>query len=60
MAKTKIYYGRPADRTLEAFKEFINAMVSKLAPDAKDTMTDAKWIAAHKKFWAKADTAKDK
>jgi len=60
MVKTPIIYGRPADRSLEAFKEFINAMVAKLAPDAKNTMTEEKWKTAHQKFWEKKDAAKAK
>jgi len=57
---SEIYYGRPEDRSLEAFKEFFNAMIAKLAPNAKKTMTEEKWKAAHQKFWAKADSAKAK
>ena len=60
MTKTTITYGRPTDRTYEAFVEFMDAMISKLAPDAKDTMTEEKKREYWQKFWAKADASKAK
>jgi hypothetical protein len=52
---TPIFYGRPQDRSYEAFVEFIDAMVSRLAPNAKDVMTEEKMRASWKKFWKNAD-----
>lgn len=51
--KPKLVLGRPADRSLEAFKAFINGMVERLAPDVPDDVTEEKWIESHKEFWAR-------
>lgn len=57
--KTAIHYGRPADRSLEAFKEFVNAMIAKLAPNAKRTMTEDDWKKYHTEFWASEEAKKE-
>jgi hypothetical protein len=48
------FYGRPADRSLQAYKDFIRGMTLALDPDAKDDMTEARWQQAWKEFWAAA------
>jgi hypothetical protein len=47
-------YGRPADRSLQAYKNFIRHMTLALNPDAKDDMTEEQWRQAWEEFWAAA------
>jgi hypothetical protein len=45
---------RPADRSLAAFKAFVNAMASQLGfePGEADDMTDDEWTAFWQEYWA--------
>lgn len=53
------FYSRPMDRSLEAYKAWISAIVQRLNPQAADTMTEAEWIKSWEKFWAKVDGNSD-
>jgi hypothetical protein len=48
------FYGRPADRSLPAYKDFILGMTLALNPAAKDELTEAQWREAWEEFWAAA------
>lgn len=56
--KTTIYYGKPKDRSYEAYVEFIEAMISKIAPNAKRTVSEEKKRQYWKEFWQKVDDKK--
>lgn len=58
--KTTIHYGRLADRSLEAYKEFVSTMMKNLTPGMEETVTEEEWKTAHAEFWAKADATKKK
>jgi len=47
-------YTRPRDESLEAFKDWINGIVSLFNPDAESTMTEEKWEARWREFWSNA------
>jgi hypothetical protein len=50
--KPQLTLGRPADRSLEAFKAFITNFVQKISPGSVSDITDEEWIKYHKDFWA--------
>jgi hypothetical protein len=51
------FYGRPADRSLHAYKDFILGITLALNPDAKDEITEDEWRQAWQEFWAAAHNA---
>ena len=51
MADKKPFLSRPKDRTLEAYKAWMLEIINHIAPNAKKTMTEEKWLAGWKKFW---------
>ncbi len=52
--KTPVFFARPADRSLEAFKDWINSMAA--AVGATDEISEEEWQA----FWfAGADRSKN-
>jgi hypothetical protein len=51
------FYGRPTDRSLQAYKDFILGMTLALNPDAKDEITEDEWHQAWQEFWAAAHDA---
>jgi hypothetical protein len=53
------FYSRPKDKSLQAYKDWITGVVNRINPDAKDTMTEAKWVESWKEFWSKAEDSKD-
>jgi hypothetical protein len=50
------FYGRPADRSLQAYKDFILGMTLALT-QAKDEITEDEWRRAWQEFWAAAHDA---
>lgn len=58
--KPQLQLGRPADRSLEAYKKFITDMTERILPGAPNTITDEKWLEYHKKFWEGVDKGKAK
>jgi len=48
------FYSRPKDRSLQAYKDWINGVMKRLIPDAKDTLTEEEWVEKWKGFWSKA------
>jgi hypothetical protein len=48
------FYGRPADQSFEAFKDFVRAFTLALNPEAKDEPTEEQWRQAWKAFWGTA------
>jgi len=53
--KPQLSFSRPKDKSLEAFKNWIQGVVRRVNPDAEDTMTDADWEKSWKEFWGKED-----
>jgi hypothetical protein len=54
--KPKLHLSKPADRSLQAFKDWMQAMGDKLMPNSPpDDATEEEWIADHKKFWEGVD-----
>ena len=51
------FYGRPADGSLQAYKDFILGMTLALNPCADDDMTEDEWCQAWQEFWAAAHDA---
>jgi hypothetical protein len=51
---TEKIYGRPADDSLQAYKDFIISFTARLTgkPEDDDT-TEEEWVASWKKFWNK-------
>ncbi len=50
-------YARPADRSLQAYKDFILTILAAVSPDAIDDQSEEQWQAAWQKFWNAADNA---
>lgn len=51
--KKLIFFSRPADRSLVAYKDWINSMTKALgAPD--DALSEEDWEKEWQKFWASA------
>jgi hypothetical protein len=59
-ARPQLHLTRPVDRSLEAFKSWMQGMVQHLVPGAPSTMTDQDWIREHKAFWKAVDEAQKK
>ena len=51
------FYGRPADRSLQAYKDFILGVTLALNPAAKDDMTEEQWRESWQAFWGAASEA---
>ena len=48
-SKKRLFYSRPIDKSLQAFKEWIWSATE--AVGGNDTMTEDEWRAAHAEFW---------
>ena len=44
------------DKSLQAYKNWINGIMSSIKPNSEDTMTEEEWVESWKKFWSKADS----
>lgn len=54
------HYSRPTDKSLQAFKDWMENMVKRLNPNAQeDTLTEEEWIQNWKKFWGEEVDASD-
>jgi hypothetical protein len=54
----KVSYSRPRDKSLQAFKDWIQNMVKRLNPDAHESpISEEEWTEDWKKFWSKVDNA---
>ena len=50
--KPELYLDQPEDRSLAAFKRFINDMMEALGGNmAEGSLTEEQWVAKWKKFW---------
>jgi hypothetical protein len=45
------------DKSLQAYKNWINGIMSSIKPNSEDTMTEEEWVESWKKFWSKAESA---
>ena len=52
----KVLYLRPKDKSLEAFKAWISALMVHLAGEERDNMSEEQWRAYWLKFWAAGDS----
>jgi hypothetical protein len=50
MSKELVFFARPADRSLKAFKGWIQGMAKALSSD-DDDMTEEEWMQAWQEFW---------
>jgi hypothetical protein len=50
--KPVLVFARPADKSLQAYKNWIQGMVKRINPNAKNDMTDADWERDWKAFWS--------
>ncbi len=53
--KNRLALARPADRSLEAYKAWIQRMVRAMGGPT-GTTTDAEWAEMHAEFWADVDS----
>ncbi|MFN8382751.1 MAG: hypothetical protein U0V02_12460 [Anaerolineales bacterium] len=54
------HYSRPRDKSLQAFKDWIENMVKRLNPNAEEVViTEEEWIKDWKKFWDEEDNTSD-
>jgi len=51
--KPKLVLGRPADKSLQAFKDFILGFCKELGVPDSNNMTEEEWEKGWKKFWSK-------
>jgi len=53
MAEKKVTLSRPKDKSLEAFKAWINELATRLTGSADDdgSMSEDDWKKAHEEFW---------
>jgi hypothetical protein len=49
------FYGRPANRSLQADKDFVRGMTLALNPNAPDNLTEDAWQREWQQFWSAAD-----
>jgi hypothetical protein len=54
------FLSRPKDRSVEAYKVWMEEVINYINPDAENNMTDELWAAGHKEFWLKVDEAEAK
>ncbi len=52
-SRRPLFFSRPADRSLAAFKDWINGMAAALG--ANDEISEAEWQREWQAFWAGAD-----
>lgn len=55
----KVLYLRPRDKSLEAFKDWIQALMLHLTGEKRETMSEEQWTAYWQKFWAAGDAQND-
>lgn len=53
MSPVSVGFSRPADKSLEAYKAWIRAMLVRLG--GTDDMTEDQWLAGWREFWAGTD-----
>lgn len=54
------HYSRPRDKSLQAFKDWIENMVKRLNPNAEEVViTEEEWTKDWKKFWDEEDNTSD-
>jgi ABC-type nitrate/sulfonate/bicarbonate transport system substrate-binding protein len=59
--KPQLHLSKPADRSLQAFKDWMQTMGDKLMPGSPpDDATEEEWIADHKEFWEGVDEGRAK
>ena len=56
----KLFFGRPRDRSVEAYREFILEATRVLTGKADDTDTPEKWAEECKAFWEPAKRSRRK
>jgi len=49
---SKRHYSRPMDRSLAAYKAWIQRMMAAVGGSSEDGMTEAEWEAAWREFWS--------
>lgn len=54
--KPQLQLGRPADRSLQAYKDFIKKMTQRISPGAPSDISDDEWVTLHKEFWDGVDS----
>jgi len=59
LSANKLAITRPPDRSLEAYKTWIQNMVRAMGGKTGDA-TEADWVEMHAEFWANADKAEGK
>jgi len=52
MAKQKVLFSRPKDKSLEAYKAWILDMCEHLTGKRENDISEERWIAFWKAFWA--------
>lgn len=52
-------YSRPRDKSLQAFKDWVNGFAGRLFPGVMDSLTEKEWDKNWKKFWSEAESSKD-
>jgi hypothetical protein len=55
----KVILSRPKDESLESYKAWTMEFARMLNPNAKDNMTEERWIEEWKAFWSKAEKPSD-
>ena len=56
----KVSFSRPRDKSLQAFKDWIENLVKRINPNAPEGDTsEEEWIEDWKKFWSKAGNDSD-
>ena len=53
--KPQLFLSRPKDKSLEAYRNWIEGIVKRVNPGAKSTMTDADWKKGWKEFWGESN-----
>jgi len=50
--KPVLVFAKPADKSLQAYKDFIQGIVRRVNPDAKNDMTEEDWVKGWQEFWS--------
>ena len=53
------FYSRPRDMSLQAYKDWINGIVARLNPDAKDSLTEEEWVKRWEAFQSNVEGTHD-
>ena len=56
--KPVLLFSRPAEKSLQAYKDFIQGITRRVNPNAKSDMTEEDWVKGWQEFWSETPVKK--